>query len=637
MLTNTLTSLAILKVNIDHGRDYLDYLQPFVLQVLIEHRPDMITDQIVRDYIQNQYGLVIPNRTIQIVLRRIVKASHLKKTHGIYQITGDLPDPLLTAKQSDAERHIKSVLRHLQEFSNNTIKPIQSEDEAVTAVCTFLAEFDVTCLRAYLQGTAIPRPQIIRRTDIVLVSEYIRHIQENHPDRFESFLVLVQGHMLANALLCPDLRTLKTYKGVTFYLDTPLLVQRLGIEGEARQLASQELIDLLIRLGGRVAAFSHSRDELDRVLRGAAENISSQNSHSKIVLEARRRGTTRSDLLLLAEDLDNRFIDMNIELKITPRYIEKFQIDEVVFENVLEDEVSYHNPRAKEYDVNSVRSIYVIRKNKPAPSLEKARAILVTSNTAFAKAAWEYGQRYESSKEVSSVISDFSLANIAWLKTPMEATDIPTTQLLAFSYAALDPSPKLLGKYLAEIDRLDNEGRITERDHQLLRSSSRVYIELMNLTLGDDAYLTTETVFETLSRVSDEIKREELNKLSAEQEAHQKTRNALNFEQIRNKEIIKNIYRRCKNRSRVVAFIFSVGMTALLVAGLLLSGLRMPAPFSWMLSGGSVVLALMTLLNLATGSSVKNLHAWIQKRCLKWFLKREASKFGVSIRELDNN
>ena len=30
-LTNTLTSLAILKVTIDGGRDYLDYLRPFIL------------------------------------------------------------------------------------------------------------------------------------------------------------------------------------------------------------------------------------------------------------------------------------------------------------------------------------------------------------------------------------------------------------------------------------------------------------------------------------------------------------------------------------------------------------------------------------------------------------------------------
>ena len=40
MSTATLTSLAILKVNLDQGNDYLDYLRPFILQVLVEHKPD---------------------------------------------------------------------------------------------------------------------------------------------------------------------------------------------------------------------------------------------------------------------------------------------------------------------------------------------------------------------------------------------------------------------------------------------------------------------------------------------------------------------------------------------------------------------------------------------------------------------
>ena len=38
---------------------------------------------------------------------------------------------------------------------------------------------------------------------------------------------------------------------------------------------------------------------------------------------------------------------------------------------------------------------------------------------------------------------------------------------------------------MREIDRLEEQGKISERDHQLLRSSSIAYDELMNLKLGD--------------------------------------------------------------------------------------------------------------------------------------------------------
>lgn len=83
---------------------------------------------------------------------------------------------------------------------------------------------------------------------------------------------------------------------------------------------------------------------------------------SSIVKEARRNGRTKSDLLLIAEKIEDKLHELGIRVENTPRYRPELQIDEVAFENVLEDEVSYYNPRAKEYDINSVRSIYVLRR-----------------------------------------------------------------------------------------------------------------------------------------------------------------------------------------------------------------------------------------------------------------------------------
>ena len=47
--TETLTSLAILKVNIDHGKDYLGYLYPFIMHILIAQKTERITDKMVCD------------------------------------------------------------------------------------------------------------------------------------------------------------------------------------------------------------------------------------------------------------------------------------------------------------------------------------------------------------------------------------------------------------------------------------------------------------------------------------------------------------------------------------------------------------------------------------------------------------
>ena len=79
MSTATLTSLAILKVNLDQGKDYLEYLRPFILQVLVDHHPDPITNEVISDLIREQFGLEIPKRTVEIVLKRISRNNIIKR------------------------------------------------------------------------------------------------------------------------------------------------------------------------------------------------------------------------------------------------------------------------------------------------------------------------------------------------------------------------------------------------------------------------------------------------------------------------------------------------------------------------------------------------------------------------------
>ena len=636
MPSSTLTSLAILKVNVDYGSDYLEYLRPFVIHVLTEYNSDPITDSLVSQYIRDHFGLQIPDRTIEIVLKRLAKRNFIKKEYGVYRKASDLPDSQITHKAAEADRHIRSILAGLREFSQRSAYPIDNDERAVAAICAFLSEFGVECIKAYLRGTAIPDAQESHHSDIVLVSNYVQHIFRDREDKFNSFLVLVQGHMLGNALMCPDLNNApRSYANVVFYLDTPLLIRRLGVEGQAKQAAAIELISLVSKLGGKIATFSHSRVELQRVLQGAANYLDSPNGISAIVLEARRRGTSKSDLLFLAESVDDELSKANIAVDSTPRYLERFQIDETAFEQILDDEVTYYNPRAREFDVNSVRSIYVLRGNNPALSVEKSKAVLVTSNSAFARAAWSYGQRYESSQDVSSVVSDFSLANMAWLKAPVGALSIPTTQLLAFSYAALEPSKSLLDKYMDEVDKLERKGTITERDHQLLRSSPLAYDELMGLTLGEDVALTEATLTETLARVTDEIKKEEFAVLDIEQKAHRETLEALASEQSRTIGIVGNIYWRSTKQAGRIAAVLSGGIVVLLVLGLLAGlGLQSTVPLvSWLLIAGSAIALIATFINLIFSSTVPSIHRAVQERIGIWLFKREAHTLGINLAE----
>ncbi|MDD9803159.1 MAG: hypothetical protein OXU53_11505 [Deltaproteobacteria bacterium] len=642
MSTETLTSLAMLKVKIDHGGNYLDYLQPFVVQVLVDHKSDRVTSEFVNGHILEQFGLVIPERTVQVVLKRLAKKRFLEREMGVYRVIKNLPNPNIDDKKRDAEKRIDSVVSGLKAYSESIRKPVSETEDAVKSICAFLSEFNISCLRAYLRETAIPSIVGNHKPDIVLVSKYILHLQKNDPYRFESFMQMVQGHMLANALLCPDLQTApKAYQDVTFYFDTPLLIRLIGAEGPAKKRAIRGLVQLLHELKGNISAFSHSRHELDAVLDGAATYIDSRNGRGTIVLEARRVGATKSDLLLLKNQIDSKLSEFRIKIADTPPYIEKFQIDETEFEKHLDDEISYYNARAKQFDINSLRSIYAIRENLSPVSLEKCKAVLVTSNAGFARAAWKYGQKHQLSPEVSGVITDFSLANLAWLKAPMGAIDIPETEIFAYAYGALSPSRDFLEKFMNEIDKLEKGGQITVRDHQLLRSSSFVSDDLMELTLGDETALTSETIFETLERVKEEILDEEGGKLDEEKKQHENTRYALDSTKQKNHHIIRKIYWRCHRKAQICARVTIGLVVGLLIVPVIITGafLRLgllpmiPALFQYTIA---FFVGLLALLGIWGGVNVKGVYPKIQAKFRNWFLKREAKILDIDIDEFAN-
>ena len=636
MPTNTLTSLALLKGQVDRGNDYLGYLTPFVLQVLHDDRPDPITDAAVSKLIRARFGLEIPSRSIELVLKRVARKYPIRKDHGVYRQTGDLPDPNIEPKQREVERHIRRVLFGLQQFAQDSINPVKDDDRAIEAICSFLTEFDITCLRAYLRGTVIPSLDTRDENDVVLVGQYVANIQRRDPQLFESFMVLVQGYMLANALLCPDLEQVgRSFRGVTFFLDTPLLLHALGLEESTKEEAAAELVRLLAKLGGTVAAFSHSIQELRNILRAVASNIGSPQERSEIDREIKQRGITRSDLILLDEQVEERLREAGIGTIATPRYLPEFQIDEGIFEQVLSDEVSYHNPRAREFDINSVRSIYALRRNRMVPSIEKAVAIFVTSNSSYAKAAWDFGQQHDSAIQVSSVVTSFSLANVAWLKAPLGAMKLPQAQILSVAYAALQPSVGHLGRILDEIDKLEESGRISTLEHQLLRSSKLAYDELMHLTLGHDEALTEDNVGKTIDRVLKNIKQEESAKLGVEQEQHERTKETLADERGRINRVSQSMYWRYRKLAGTIAWAISVMVALFTFATLAAATLFGFGWDSWVFQIGTGVFALLSLVGLLFGTTVFQLHGWIAERCLAWFVRRESVALGIDFADTE--
>lgn len=601
-----LTSLAMLKVDRERGHDYLDYVIPFVVNALERHRSEPVHISDTQSALDAEFGLQLPRHIVERLLRRLAKSGILRREDGLYWI-GDIPRNGFAARRSNIREQYQYLIKDLREWVHREYSRELDDNQATDALVAYLSQFSVECLRAYETGCALPAVPPNAPELQFLISSYVEALAKHDNVKFEAFMDLVRGHMLANALICSDLeRSKQKFRRVRFYLDTPFLIRMLGLEGTRHEEAAQELLHLVRRLEGKFYVFEHTIEELGSVLRWQISNFGNHRQTSEILQHFRFTNRSRSDLELTLLKLPLLLEELEIE-----RHGRGIYVDESLtgtIDSAILSHINYKSHNTLAADTKSVLSILAIRDQDVPRSLEEAMAVLVTSNEKFARAIDEYNRHKFGEMTISPVITDFSLANVAWLKAPMQAPNLPTLEVLAACYAAIHPSPELWSAYLREVDHLVETGKVSVEDHALLRMSSTSSDDLMNLTLGSEDVFTAETVREMLERAKSRIQAPLKQELDDEKQDHKATRLNANL-----------VGRRLRaGKASLARFAKAVGNgVAGLAVAILLAGYGAFAAFglrrSWLYVLTIVVPAMgLILANILVGFTLKS--AFLQLR-----------------------
>lgn len=526
MSTTTLSSLALLKLQIDNGTDHYDNLR-----LLIEplFKPNFTIDaDNVAQAVLTEFGLQFPDVAIRSVLKRMERRGDIRKTDLGYSVTENFQYNDQSNLRADASNKITTVINNLIRFATSIGKNNFTQNDALEAVQLFLADFQIECIKAYIQGSALPEVAHNDHWKKNLVGHFVVHIYNNDVPLFEMFMVIVQGNMLANALICSDSETPPaTFRNTKFYLDTPLLLRVLGLEGDYKKRVVMETIELLNKLAGRVLTFEHLLEETDLVIKNAAEHIEDPLGYGPIVAEARQKGWTKSDVLLFSQGLAEQLKDIGIEIRRTPNYVKELQIDETDFEDHLDDQISYRNEKAQLTDITSVRSIYVLRNNKISSRVEDSRAILVTNNSAFVRAAYDFNGKHFGQNTISAVIRNYTLANLAWIKAPYHAENLIGAETIAAAYSSLRVTKDQLEQFLQQAESLERKGDISQESVALLRADASVTEKLSLMSLDDNAPSGKARVTKIIDDIKRGFKEEASYELRKERERHRQTQDAL--------------------------------------------------------------------------------------------------------------
>lgn len=635
MSTDALVSLAILKVNWDRlGRDYIENFVPFAAEALRHSRDEVVSLPALQQDLRQRFGLDLPLNPLRQILQRAAKHNFVRRQSGVFYRN---PAQLATMNFAEVRNAVVSIhdrlLPKLRDFVRIERRTEWSEEEAAAAVSTFLADQSLKLLYTQAERTVIDVKGISREA-IYSVASFLARAQESDPELLDDFTTLAKGRLLASAIYLPDPgRVAKRFENTSVYLDSSVVVFAAGYAGPERQAPCEELLRLLHEHGAALRCFEITLEEVRGILDACAARMRRghlRDAYGPSIEWFIESGRSASDVELMIARLPEKLRSLGIVVESRPQRLVEFQVNESGFETALEGRIGYRNPKARVHDVDCVSAVAQIRRERHTYEVETSGALFVTTNSDLARETREFFQADAPEGSVALCITDHALGNLLWLKNPTRAPDLPQKLLLADAYAAMQPPDGLWKTYLAEIARLQEQGRITTDEYFTLRHNLTAKRTLMDLTAGNAAAFAEGTVAEVLRVAKENLRADLEEQLARERKKLQDAEHAVDT--LKERDLARRERRaaRAAHVASITSRIVCVVLLALFTGGALLAfPWSLPqfkqAWYRYLTTGLLAAFFAYTLANITWGTSVRSiresLEVWLTRQIQRWLAR----------------
>ena len=518
MTTSPLVAFAILSVNWDEQRiSYTHNFLPFIAHCLANTSCDDVGEREIQDSLQAEFGIELPQPVIKTIMRRAAKESLAERKHGKYLLNkSNLREYALNTRRTELQQNYERLLDRFTRYASEEHALDMPRDAAEHILLNYIIGRSLPILRASIRQHALEPEEIPSTQHGYVTNKFVIDLYEGRDPMFAVVESIVKGSILASAIYLPDYESPgRPIRDLQIYLDTPFLIDLIGLARAPENEAATELVTVLRSLGAELTCFEHTLYETQGVLRSAAiqlESLAGRSPSSRlyppIVRHCLESNLRSSDLAVKVDTLASDLADMRIEVIESPPHSAELTVDEEELDAVLEAQVQYRNENARRRDLQSLTGIYRLRSGKTKRRLESAKAIFATPNASLVRGSQIFFQETPRGDRVPVCALDSELATVAWIKRPAAAPDLLRKQLIADCYSANDPNETLWSKYLDEIDRLVDAGTFTDNDYYVLRFSVEASRALMDETLGDADRLTAESLQSILAETRQKMRGE---------------------------------------------------------------------------------------------------------------------------------
>lgn len=621
-----LVTVALLKATLDEGKDYLELFMPFVTDVIWSRVPNDFDIGEIREEMTTKHGLQLPVETMEILLRRAAKRGIIRRAGGRYfRDLNKLKAPRLATQRKTIEREINALADALRNFANDQGEFIDSDEEALSWLFSFLSEYQVQLLLDDENEQLELLTDHLNISQTRTVARFIQHVSEREPALAEYLRHVLEGFVLQNTLLLNDVNVAsKTFRHLEVYFDSNFLFGLLGYNGPAREVANRELLELLRVTKAYPRAFDKTILEMRRILNVYESHLSTPEGRATLFPTELTRfiltqGYTASDIRQHSALLEQRIRTLGIEITQIPKRHREYTLDEqLLAERLRRASESGNEPRIV-HDIDCVAAVLTIRRGQQPRLLDDARAVFATSNGKVVKTVVDW-YRDNGMAGFPPIIHAQQLSNIAWLKRPASGSKLKLHELVALCAAALRPSRSTWNKFLRHLRRLEESGELSSDESIAIVVSELIEPALAEVEERDDD-LDAASLTEIVERVKESYKEEAAKSIAAAvAEANRERR--------RREEVIAQV----EDRSKQIARRVSTAIFGCL-AWVILLGVILMLPNMWNLQGilptvlvwtVIIVVTVISYASLVLGVHVKqlrtNCEAWLSRRICVWLL-----------------
>lgn len=588
MYTPTILGLAMLKVRWEVQRkDYLDNFVPLAAECIRLSESEIVSLQELHDGLRNHFGLEIPRKIVDTLLRRLSSYGYIfAQNRAYYKNQGTLNTLNFEKTQKEFLQSYEHIIFALRQFASEKHNTAWSELDTEDALLQYLNKFQFhpSSTGASLEGANQEKNgNGATRANNYIIGDFISKLTVDQSVILDFFDTVSKGHMLSQAIFLYEVgQEQRRFRETVVYADSPLLIFALGYAGKPRQAPVLEMLEMAKGAGAKLCCFRHSYDEMRGILHSCAERVGKRqvnaiyNPSVEYFIET---GKSETDILLIIEQLETDLQHLGVAVVEKPSYANhKHVIDEKAFEASLQDVINYSNQRALERDVDSIAAIYRIRHSQSFTRVEECRAIFVTANSALARVTRAFFHTELEDHSIPLCYTDYVFTTLLWLKRPNQAPDLSRKRLIATCYAATQPNDLLWNKYVQEISKLETDKCISTEQYYLLRHSIYAKSELMRITQGEENVFTEGTVSEILKCIENQIRVDSEARLATEVNQRVKLEEKVDsleerLQQHQSGELIREQQRRDNAKLRARNYARWLGRVVIFLATLLVAAI----------------------------------------------------------------